>query len=217
MELVNIKPTAATAILQGFGNVGSVAAAELVQRGVRIVGVSDHTAAYYDAKGLDVGALLEHVRHKKVLRGYSSASLDDPSELMTQRCDILVPAALERIITGENAGQLQCRILAEGANGPTTPEADLILSERGKDFFLIPDILCNSGGVIVSYFEWVQDLQRFFWDESEILDKLYRTLERSLQRVLSRAAADGISNRDAAVALGVETVRNAKSIRGLFP
>lgn len=217
MELVNIKPTAATAILQGFGNVGSVAAAELAQRGVRIVGVSDHTAAYYDAKGLDVPALLEHVRRKKALRGYSSASLDDPGELLILPCDILVPAALERSITAENARQLQCRILAEGANGPTTPEADLILSERGKDLFLIPDILCNSGGVIVSYFEWVQDLQRFFWDESEILEKLYRTLERSLQRVLNRAAADGISNRDAAVALGVETVRNAKSIRGLFP
>lgn len=216
MEIVGMKPAFATAIIQGFGNVGAVAATELAKCGVRIVGVSDHTAAYYDPKGFDIDALLEHVRTAKALIGFSAEPLNDPSQLLTLPCDILVPAALERVITEENASQLKCRILAEGANGPTTPEADKILAERG-DVFLIPDILCNSGGVIVSYFEWVQDLQHFFWDESEVLDKLYRSLERSLQRVLVKAENDNISNRDAAVALGVETVRNAKSIRGLFP
>lgn len=217
MEIVGIKPALSTAIIQGFGNVGAVTAMELAKRGVRIVGVSDHSAAYYDPKGFAIEALLAHVRAHKVLAGFSSAPLNDPSQLLTFPCDILVPAALERAITVENAAQVKCRILAEGANGPTTPEADKILAERGDDLFLIPDILCNSGGVIVSYFEWVQDLQRFFWDETEVLDKLYRSLERSLQRVLSKAETDGVSNRDAAVALGVETVRSAKAIRGLFP
>lgn len=216
MEIVGMKPAFATAIIQGFGNVGAVAATELAKRGVRIVGVSDHTAAYYDPKGFDIDALLEHVRTAKALIGFSAEPLNDPGQLLTLPCDILVPAALERVITEENAGQLKCRILAEGANGPTTPEADKILAARG-DVFLIPDILCNSGGVIVSYFEWVQDLQHFFWDESEVLDKLYRSLERSFQRVLIKAENDNIGNRDAAVALGVETVRNAKAIRGLFP
>lgn len=216
MEIVGMKPAFATAIIQGFGNVGAVAATELAKRGVRIVGVSDHTAAYYDPKGFDIDALLEHVRTAKALIGFSAEPLNDPGQLLTLPCDILVPAALERVITEENAGQLKCRILAEGANGPTTPEADKILAARG-DVFLIPDILCNSGGVIVSYFEWVQDLQHFFWDESEVLDKLYRSLERSFQRVLIKAENDNIGNRDAALALGVETVRNAKAIRGLFP
>lgn len=217
MEILEISAASSTAIIQGFGNVGSVAAAELAKRGVRIVGVSDHTAAYYDPRGFDIEALLEHVGTKKVLSGYSSDALADPSDLLIQPCDILVPAALERVITSENAAELKCRILAEGANGPTTPEADKILQERAGEVFLIPDILCNSGGVIVSYFEWVQDIQRLFWDESEVLDKLYRSLERSLQCVLAKAEAENISNRDAALALGVETVRRAKATRGLFP
>jgi glutamate dehydrogenase (NAD(P)+) len=217
MEIVGIKSDDATAIIQGFGNVGSIAAFELSRRGVKIVGVSDHTAAYYDPKGLDVDGLLAFVRTNRVLRGYSSEALADADELLTKPCDVLVPAAMERAISAENADKLQCRIIAEGANGPVTPEADRILAERRGDMFIIPDILCNAGGVIVSYFEWVQDLQRFFWDESEVLDKLYRTLERSLQRVMARAAADGITHRDAAMALGVETVRKAKATRGLFP
>ncbi|NOW44948.1 glutamate dehydrogenase (NAD(P)+) [Novosphingobium sp. SG751A] len=217
MEIVGIDPTQSTAIIQGFGNVGAVTAIELLRRGVRVIGVSDHTAAYFDPRGLDVEALTAFVRDNRVLRRFSSETLIDAEEMLTRPCDVLVPAAMERAINANNAGQLQCRILAEGANGPTTPEADLILALRRDEIFLIPDILCNAGGVIVSYFEWVQDLQRFFWDEPEILDKLYRTLERALQRVLSRAALDGLSHRDAAMALGVETVRQAKATRGLFP
>ena len=119
------------------------------------------------------------------------------------------------MITERNAGRLNCRILAEGANGPTTPEADAILNERG-DIFVIPDILCNSGGVIVSYFEWVQDLQSYFWDEAEVVDRLYRSLERAYQKVLKRAERDDISHRNAALAIGIERVRDAKHIRGLF-
>ncbi|QDH33681.1 Glu/Leu/Phe/Val dehydrogenase [Porphyrobacter sp. YT40] len=217
MEHMKIAPQHATAIIQGFGNVGSVTAQELALQGVRIVGVSDHTAAYYDAGGLDVEALLEHVREHRVLRGYSQESLCDPDELLTRPCDILVPAAMERAITANNAAHLKCRILAEGANGPTTPEADRILAERGEDLFIIPDILCNAGGVVVSYFEWVQDLQRYFWGHAEVREKLEQSLERAFQRVIARAGRDRISHRDAALALGVETVRHAKQTRGLFP
>ncbi|NOW44975.1 glutamate dehydrogenase (NAD(P)+) [Novosphingobium sp. SG751A] len=217
MEIVGIESAQATAIIQGFGNVGSIAALELAQRGVRIVGVSDHSAAYYDPCGLDVEALVAFTRENRFLKGALAEALIDSDELLVQPCDILVPAAMERAITADNAGRIKCRILAEGANGPTTPEADQIIAKRGDEIFVLPDILCNAGGVIVSYFEWVQDLQRFFWDEPEVLDKLYGTLERALQRVMARAVRDGISNRDAALALGVETVRNAKAIRGLFP
>ena len=108
-------------------------------------------------------------RRNGVLAGWSNQAACDPGELLTQPCDVLVPAAIEQVITGANAGRLQCRILAEGANGPTTPEADRILDERRGEIFVIPDILCNAGGVIVSYFEWVQDLQQFFWDETEVM------------------------------------------------
>jgi len=216
MDEIGLNPSGATAIVQGYGNVGAVAAASLKARGVRVIGVSDHTAAYYDARGLDLDALDAWVRKNRVLRGFSTELLFDPDALLIQPCDILVPAAAERAITLENVGALNCRILAEGANGPTTPEADAVLAERG-DVFVLPDILCNSGGVIVSYFEWVQGLQQFFWEEAEVVEKLDRVLERSLQRVLKRAENDRISHRDAALAIGVETVRRSKEVRGLFP
>ncbi len=123
---------------------------------------------------------------------------------------------MERVIDGENAAKLNCRILAEGANGPTTPEADAVIAER-SDIFVLPDILCNAGGVIVSYFEWVQGLQQYFWDEKEVHGKLETALERSFQKVLQRADRDKISQRSAALAIGVETVLRSKMTRGLFP
>lgn len=216
METLEINATGSTAIIQGFGNVGSVAALSLAQRGVKILGVSDHTAAYYDPKGLDVVQLEAYVRKSRTLKGFSEELLFDPSELLLQSCDILVPAAMERAITADNASALKCRILAEGANGPTTPEADSVIEARG-DIFVIPDILCNAGGVIVSYFEWVQGLQQYFWDEKEVGEKLETAMERSFQKVVRRAERDGISQRSAALAIGVETVRLSKSTRGLFP
>jgi glutamate dehydrogenase (NAD(P)+) len=124
---------------------------------------------------------------------------------------------MEQVITGENAGRLRCRILAEGANGPTTPEADRLLAERRDDVFIIPDILCNSGGVIVSYFEWVQDLQQFFWGRDEVIDRLYGHLDRVFDQVADHAARNRVSNRVAAMAMGVAKVRDAKRTRGLFP
>ena len=132
-------------------------------------------------------------------------------------CDILAPCAIDRVITGKNAGQLKCRILAEGANGPTTPDADLILDQRWDEVFVIPDILCNAGGVIVSYFEWVQGLQAFLWSESEVTDKLFRILEHSFAQVIRRAKDHKVSHRTAAMATGVERVIRAKQVRGLFP
>src|SRR5215210_1978682 len=130
----------------------------------------------------------------------------DPNELLTMQCDILVPSAIDRVINEKNAHKLQCRILAEGANGPTTPEADLILNQHKGDIFVIPDILCNAGGVIVSYFEWVQGLQSFLWTETEVTDKLFRILEHSFGQVIKRAKEHKVSHRTAAMAIGVERV-----------
>ncbi len=124
---------------------------------------------------------------------------------------------MERVIDGGNAGRLRCRILAEGANGPTTPDADAVLERRGDEVFVIPDILCNSGGVIVSYFEWVQDLQRLFWTEGEVNDRLERLLEQAFGQVTRRAAAERVSQRTAALTIGIERVRAGKRLRGLFP
>ncbi|GIL41178.1 Glu/Leu/Phe/Val family dehydrogenase [Roseiterribacter gracilis] len=216
LDRLGMSPSGATAIVQGFGNVGSVTALTLQKHGTKVLGASDHTAAYYDPKGLDIEAMDKWVAQHGTLKGYSKESLIDPNEMLLQKCDILVPAAVERVITAENANKLQCRILAEGANGPTTPDADLLLHDRG-DIFVIPDILANSGGVIVSYFEWVQDLQQFFWGEAEVNDKLNRVLEKAFNQVMRRVDKDKVPHRTAAMAIGVEKVRDAKRTRGLFP
>lgn len=215
-DTIGLKLDGATAIVQGFGNVGSVAALTLSASGVRIIGVSDHSAAYYDPKGLDVQALDTHVAKTGALAGYSMEGLFDAADLLVQRCDILVPAAVERVIDEHNAGKIDCRILAEGANGPTTPEADEVLRSR-PEIFVIPDILCNAGGVIVSYFEWVQGLQQLFWDETEVNDRLNRTLEKSFQEVVRLSKSRAMTHRDAALSIGVERVLSAKRKRGLFP
>jgi len=218
MDMLKIDPEKSTAIIQGFGNVGSVAALALAMKsGVKVVGISDHTSAIYDAKGIDVVAADQHVMKKGNLRAFMEADRVDPNELLTMKCDILVPSAVDRVINEKNAAKLQCRILAEGANGPTTPEADLILNQHWDDIFVIPDILCNAGGVIVSYFEWVQGLQSFRWTESEVTDKLFRIMEHSFVQVIKRAKQDKVSHRTAAMAIGVERVQKAKHARGLFP
>jgi len=217
MERLHMNPIETTAIIQGFGNVGSVTASSLVQQGIRVLGVSDHTACYYDPRGLDVSAMIHWTEQHGVLAGYSNEAAFDPEQLLVQKCDILVPAALEQVITADIARKLQCRILAEGANGPTTPEADRILNERQDEIFVIPDILCNAGGVVVSYFEWVQDLQQLFWTEPEVRDRLNRVLERAFQAVMARSERDRVPHRTAALAIGVERVQKAKLTRGLFP
>lgn len=218
MDQLGIKHVGASVIVQGFGNVGSVAALTLAEHGLKIIGVSDHTGAFFDEDGLDVVAMAEYSAANRSLKGYAGADAFDPETLLHQRCDVLIPSAVERVINKDNADRINCRILAEGANGPTTPEADRILAGRSlDDLLIIPDIVCNAGGVVCSYFEWVQDLQSFFWDEQEVMDQLYRVLGRSYQAMVQRAEADKISYRDAALSLGVERVREAKAMRGLFP
>lgn len=161
--------------------------------------------------------MINHVSKAGCLAGYSNEAMIDPLELLTMPCDVLIPAALEGAIDADLARRIRCRVLAEGANGPTAPAADLVFEERKKDVFLIPDILCNSGGVIVSYFEWVQGLQQVFWDRTKVLQQLRAVLDRSFNLVIARAIRDGISHRAAALSIGIEKVRGAKRTRGLFP
>jgi glutamate dehydrogenase (NAD(P)+) len=218
LNMLNVKPEGCTAIVQGFGNVGSVVAEGLYYKsGIKIVGLSDVAAAFYNPKGIDLPKVEAHLRNHPDLAEFKGAERIDPQELLIQPCDILIPAAVDRVITGANAGKLQCRILAEGANGPTTPEADVILDQRWDEIMVIPDILCNAGGVIVSYFEWVQDLQDFFWNETEITDKLFRLMDTAFAAVIKRAKNERIPYRRAALAIAVERVLKAKKTRGLFP
>ncbi|MEY4385162.1 MAG: hypothetical protein RLY20_445 [Verrucomicrobiota bacterium] len=215
-DTVGIDMNRATAVVQGYGNVGSVAALTLARQGAKIIAVSDAFGGVTNPRGLNLSDLDDHVMRTRSVKDFSGGDAISNDELLTLKCDILVPAALERQITGQNAAKIQCRILAEGANGPTTPEADDILEQRG-DVFVIPDILCNAGGVIVSYFEWVQDLQSFFWGETEITDKLFRTLETAYMQTLALSRKEKIPMRLAALCLGVKRVQEAKRIRGLFP
>ena len=214
---LNLRPVEATAVVQGFGNVGAVTAAELYQRGVKVVAVGDRFGAVRNPAGIDVPALVAYAARdpRKSLVGFPGADPMDPAELLAVPCTVLVPAAMERVITAENAGQLRCRVLAEGANGPTTPEADAILA--GSDVFVIPDILCNAGGVTVSYFEWVQDLQQFFWTEAQVADKLKELMVGAFGRVRKVARERALPMRTAALSLGVHKVATEKQKRGLFP
>jgi glutamate dehydrogenase (NAD(P)+) len=206
----------ATAVVQGFGNVGSITALSLARYGVKIIAVSDALGGIYNSAGLDLWALEKHVAKNRTVVGFPSSEPLTNEQLLLLPCDILVPAALERQITEHNAGKIQCRILAEAANGPTTPEADAILSQR-PEIFILPDILCNAGGVVVSYFEWVQDLQSFFWGETEVVDKLFRILETAYTQILALSRKQKLSMRLAALSLGVKRVQEAKRVRGLFP
>jgi glutamate dehydrogenase (NAD(P)+) len=218
LDVLKISPSKSTAVIQGFGNVGAVTALGLAYKGgMKIVGISDAFAAFHRADGIDIGVADRYVRDHGSLAGFTEADPISPDELLTLPCDVLVPAAVEGVITEHNAGQLRCRVLAEAANGPTTPAADRILFERWNEIFVIPDILCNAGGVIVSYFEWVQGLQQFFWNETEVTDRLFRILEQAFAAVTKRAREAKIPHRTSAMAIGVERVLAAKKARGLFP
>jgi glutamate dehydrogenase (NAD(P)+) len=210
---INLKES--TAVVQGFGNVGSNTARFLAESGVKIVGVSDVSTGIYNAEGMEVNSLLEHVRQYGVLRGYPHGDEVSNDELLELECDILAPCALQNQITSKNASKLKCKLLAEGANGPTTMEADQILGDNGV--FVLPDILGNAGGVTVSYFEWVQDTQNFSWSLEEINDKLHKILIAAFQRTLLRSQRDKLDMRTSALIEGVQRVADAKLLRGLFP
>jgi glutamate dehydrogenase (NAD(P)+) len=216
MDVLGIAARDSTVAVQGYGNVGSVAAKSLAKHGARVIAVSDADGGLYNPNGIDLNLLDDHVAQHHTVAGFPGAEPLTNAALLELKCDVLIPAALERQITGENAARLQCRILAEGANGPTTPEADVILNQR-DDIFVIPDILCNSGGVVVSYFEWVQDLQSFFWSEAEVVDKLFRILETAFTSTINMARQQKLPMRMAALSLGIKRVFEAKKQRGLFP
>jgi glutamate dehydrogenase (NAD(P)+) len=216
MDTIGLSSGRATAVIQGFGNVGSITAHSLARYGVKVMAVSDVSGGLFNPGGLDLPELEHHIERTGSMHGFTGGDPISNEALFVIPCDILVPAALERQITEKNAGKIQCRILAEAANGPTTPEADLILDQR-PEIFIIPDILCNAGGVVVSYFEWVQDLQSFFWTETEVMDKLFRILEGAFTQTLQLSRKQKISMRLAALSLGVKRVQEAKQVRGLFP
>jgi len=204
-----------TAVVQGFGNVGSNAALFLEQLGVRIIGVSDLTTGIYNSKGLSVPSLLDYVRTNRFLKGYPEGEAISNADLLELSCDILVPAALQSQITAENVDRIRCRLLAEGANGPTTLEADEILNQKG--IFILPDILANAGGVTVSYFEWVQDTQNYVWTLDEVNARLHRILTDAFGRTLNRCRRSGLDMRTSATIEGVERAAEAMLARGLFP
>lgn len=217
LKRLGLRPQGARAIVQGFGNVGAHAARLLAaEHGLAITGVSDHTGAYFDDRGLPIEQLVAHVQRHGSLSGWSTEARIGASDLLLQACEVLAPCAVERVIDEHLAAKLRCRVIAEGANGPTTPAADAVLKDR-DDVFVVPDILCNSGGVIVSYFEWVQGLQRVFWTEEETNARLIDLLDRAFDAVTARAEQAGVSNRLAATSIGVERVRAGKQVRGLFP
>jgi glutamate dehydrogenase (NAD(P)+) len=215
MKVLGLQPDRTTAVVQGFGNVGGVACQELYQRGVKVVAVGDRYGAIRNDRGINIPALAQHVHSGKLLRDFPQAEVIASDDLLCVPCTVLVPAALERVIHDKNAAKLRCRILAEAANGPTTVEADRILAS--SDIFIIPDVLCNAGGVTVSYFEWVQDIQQLVWSEDMVNDKLKELIVRAFHRILDLAGRRNLRLRTAALSLGVEKVAREKQRRGLFP
>jgi glutamate dehydrogenase (NAD(P)+) len=214
---LNIRPVEATAVIQGYGNVGNVTADELYTRGVKVVAVGDRFGAVHNPTGIDVPALRKFAAAdpRGSVVGFPGADPLDPTELLTLPCTVLVPAALERVITESIAPKLRCRVLAEGANGPTTPNADAVLA--ASDIFVIPDILCNAGGVTVSYFEWVQDIQQLMWSERQVNERLMDLMLGAFHRVRGVSRDRNVTMRQAALSLGVHKVAIEKQKRGLFP
>jgi glutamate dehydrogenase (NAD(P)+) len=202
-------------VVQGFGNVGAVAARLLWNDGCTIVGVSDVKGGVYVPGGLDVRQLQSHVAEAGSVVGFPGAEALSNEAILEQPCDVLIPAAVDSVIHERNAERIKALLIAEGANGPTTPEADSILRDRGVT--VIPDILCNAGGVVVSYFEWVQGLQYYFWKESEIISRLQEIMARSFARVWQTAQKSGVDLRTGALMEGVSRVADAHVSRGLYP
>ncbi len=201
-------------IVQGFGNVGSNAAHLLYKKGYTIIGITEYDGALVNHDGIDVPALLEHRAKAGTINGFSKADACDKDELITRECEILIPAAMENAITSENAGKLRCKILCEGANGPTTIVADDILEE--KKVFVVPDILANAGGVTCSYFEWVQDRMGYFWTETEVNQRLDAIMMESFKDVVAYGTGHAVNNRIAAYMLAIDRVAYTTKQRGMY-
>jgi glutamate dehydrogenase (NAD(P)+) len=205
-----------TVVVHGFGKVGAVAAEEMAKLGTKVIAVSDVSGGLYNKNGLDIPALLKHVAKNKVISGFPGGDTITNEELLAMPCDILIPAAIDGVIHSGNVGKVKTKIIAEGANGPITADAHRNLVEGGT--FIIPDVLCNAGGVIVSYFEWVQGLQNFFWSESEVNEKLKETMDNGFVRVEACMEKYKINDmKSAALITGVDRLSKAMLLRGLFP
>jgi glutamate dehydrogenase/leucine dehydrogenase len=215
LKKLNIDPKNATAAVQGFGNVGGHAARLLAEQGIKVVAISDHTGAFYNEKGIDIRAALEHAaKNDRVLKGFKGGTEITNEELLTCKCDVLVPAALQNVITEEIAHKISAKIVIEGANGPTLPEADHVLRE--KDILVVPDILANSGGVTVSYFEWVQNKMGYYWSEAEVNEKHDINMEIAFASVWDNAAAYKTSMRIAAYITALKKIEQAAKLKGFF-
>ena len=215
LRRLSIDPSEATVAVQGFGNVGSNSARLIASQGAKVVAVSDVRGAIYNPNGLPVTDLLRYVQEHGSVVGFPQTESLTNQELLELPVTVLVPAAMGNQITAENADRIRAQIITEGANGPTTPEGDAILNERGV--FLIPDILANAGGVTVSYFEWVQDLQQFFWSENEIDGKLDQIMRKSFDKVYSTMQSRGVDMRMAAYIVAVSNVASATDARSIYP
>ena len=201
--------------IHGFGNVGSYAALAAHQMGAKVVAVTDVKGGLYNGNGLDIEEVMKWTNENSFLEGYPDADTITNDEVWGVDCDVLAPAAIGGVITEENAGDIKAKLILEGANGPTTAEADDIL--RDKNVFVVPDILANAGGVTVSYFEWVQDVQNYFWTESEIVGRLREIMSRAFSEVLDISTAENVDMRTAALIKGIRRVTQAKLARGIYP
>ena len=215
LKKMGLVPTAVTAVVQGFGNVGSHAARLLAEKGVKIVGIGDHSASYYNEKGIDIAAAIEYAAaHDRNLRGFTGATEIKNSELLISKCDILVPAALQNVITEKNAPNIQAKLIVEGANGPTTPEADPILN--AKKIIVVPDILANAGGVTVSYFEWVQNKAGYYWTEQEVNERHDLKMDIAFEAVWHNASYYKTSMRIAAYITALQKLEQGVQLKGAY-
>jgi glutamate dehydrogenase (NAD(P)+) len=214
LQVLGIAPESARVVIQGFGNVGGMAAKLMTAAGFKIVAIVEYNGAVYNRNGLDIAALQQHRKETGSILGFSGGEDMDKADGMFLDCDILIPAATENVITSQNAHRIRCKILCEGANGPTTPLADLVLAD--KNVFVIPDILANAGGVTVSYFEWVQDRQGYFWNEKLVNDRLQEIMDESFDAIVEYARAHKVNNRIAAYMVALDRVANAIRLRGIY-
>ncbi len=214
LRRLGLERSATRVVIQGFGNVGGMAAKLMSRAGYKIVSIVEWDGALYNAKGLDILALMKHRRETGSIVGFEGAEAIDKDDALFQETDVLIPAAKENVITSQNAHRLRTKILCEGANGPVTHVADAVLAEKG--IFVIPDILANAGGVTVSYFEWVQDRQGYFWNEQQVNDRLEEIMVNSFQDVVAYADKHGVNNRLAAYMLALDRVAVAIRLRGIY-